>query len=84
MSMGGNAATKALRVVDNVERILAIELMNASQAIEFRRPAKTSPYLEEFLADFRKVVPFVEEDIIMYQAIDRAVAFIREGDFISE
>lgn len=84
VSMGGNAATKALRVVDNVERILAIELMNASQAIEFRRPAKTSPYLEEFLSDFRKAVPFVEEDIIMYQAIDRAVAFIREGDFISE
>ena len=84
VSMGGNAATKALRVVDNVERILAIELMNASQAIEFRRPAKTSPYLEEFLADFRKAVPFVEEDIIMYQAIERAVDFIREGDFISE
>lgn len=84
VSMGGNSATKALRVVDNVERILAIELMNASQALEFRRPAKTSPYLEEFLADFRKEVPFVEEDIIMYQAIDKAVNFIRQGDFVRE
>lgn len=84
VSMGGNAATKVLRVVDNLERILAIELMNASQAIEFRRPAKTSAYLEEFLADFRKAVPFVEEDIIMYQAIERAVDFIRQGDFMSE
>ncbi len=84
VSMGGNSATKVLRVVDNLERIIAIELMNASQAIEFRRPAKTSPYLESFLADFRKVVPFVEDDIIMYQAIDRAVAFIREGDFMNE
>lgn len=84
VSMGGNAATKVLRVVDNIERILAIELMNASQAIEFRRPAKTSPYLEDFLASFRKVVPFVEEDIIMYQAIDRAVDFIRQRDFVRE
>lgn len=84
VSMGGNAATKVLRVVDNVERILAIELMNASQAIEFRRPAKTSPYLEDFLASFRQVVPFVKEDIIMYKAIEKAVAFIREGDFIHE
>jgi histidine ammonia-lyase len=58
--------------------------MNASQAIEFRRPAKTSPYLEDFLASFRKVVPFVEEDIIMYQAIDRAVDFIRQRDFVRE
>lgn len=84
VSMGANSATKVLRVVDNLERILAIELMNASQAIEFRRPDKTSPYLEEFLLEFRKAVPFVEEDIIMYQAIDRAVEFIREGDFFQE
>jgi histidine ammonia-lyase len=82
VSMGANSATKLLRVIDNLERILAIELMNASQAIEFRRPAKTSPYLEEFLSQFRNEVPFVEEDIVMYQAIDRAVAFIREGAFV--
>lgn len=84
VSMGANAATKVMRVVDNLERIIAIELMNASQAIEFRRPAKSSPYLEEFLQEFRRAVPFVEEDIIMYQAIDKAVDFIRQGDFIRE
>lgn len=81
VSMGANAATKLLQVIDNVERILAIELMNAAQAIEFRRPAKTSPYLEELLADYREVVPFVTVDKVMYTEIEKTVAFIREGDF---
>jgi histidine ammonia-lyase len=64
--MGGNAATKLLKVIDNTERIIAIELFNAAQALEFRRPAKTSPYLEEFVAQYREIVPFIEEDVIMY------------------
>ena len=44
VSMGGNAATKTVKVAENVERILAIELMNAAQAIDLQRPTKTSPY----------------------------------------
>ena len=60
--MGANAATKLLRVIDNVERILAIELFDAAQALEFRRPAKSSPYIEEFIADYRQIVPFVKID----------------------
>lgn len=77
VSMGGNAATKLHKVLDNLERILAIELMNAAQALEFRRPLKSSPFLESLVADYRKVVPFVKTDIIMYQAIDRTVDFLR-------
>lgn len=81
VSMGANGATRLIRVAENLERILAIELFAASQAIEFRRPAKTSPYLENFLEEFRKRVPLVEEDKMMYLEIESAIQFIRQGDF---
>ncbi len=77
VSMGANAATKLLKVADNLYNILGIELMNAAQAVDFRRPAHTSHVLEGFLADFRKEVPFVEQDIVMYRAIQRAVEFVK-------
>jgi histidine ammonia-lyase len=83
VSMGANGATRILRVVDNVERILAIELFNAAQGIEFRRPLKTSPYLEEFLAEFRNLVPFVVDDKVMYSEIHQSIRFIQEYDFVS-
>ncbi|MBS2097230.1 histidine ammonia-lyase [Carboxylicivirga linearis] len=81
VSMGGNAATKALKIADNVERVLAMELFNASQAMEFRRPAKTSEYLESFLAQYREYVTFVEEDKIMYKEIQKSVDFLQNGRF---
>lgn len=81
VSMGANAATKLLRVVDNTERILAIELLNAAQALEFRRPARTSPYLEALIARYRSAVPFISEDTIMYKEIEKSVEFIRTGQF---
>jgi histidine ammonia-lyase len=77
VSMGGNAATKALKIVRNVERVLGIELFNAAQALEFRRPLKTSSFLETFLNEFRKEVPFVHEDKIMYMEIEKAVDFLK-------
>lgn len=77
VSMGGNAATKTLKIVYNVERVLGIELFNAAQALEFRRPAKTSAALEAFLAEFRQQIPFVKEDKIMYMEIEKAVEFLR-------
>ena len=55
---GANAATKLYRIMDNLEHILSIELMNAAQGIEFRRPLKTSPTLERFLNEYRKGSPF--------------------------
>lgn len=76
VSMGANSATKALRIMDNLERILAIELMNASQAIEFRRPLKSSEFIEMFLKSYREEVPLVKEDRILHYDIQKSVAFL--------
>ena len=78
VSMGANAATKCYRVVNNVETILAIELFNAAQALEFRRPLKSSPVLEEFVAQYRKVVKFVDIDQVMYTHINNTRDFLKE------
>jgi histidine ammonia-lyase len=77
VSMGSNAATKALRIVDNLERILAIELMNASQAIEFRRPLRSSEFLESFIKSYREEVPLVEVDRILHYDIEKSVAYLQ-------
>lgn len=76
VSMGANAATKCLRIMENLERILAIELMNASQAIEFRRPLQSSDFIEMFLKSYREDVPFVKEDRILHYDIEKSVAFL--------
>ncbi|MFN3968653.1 histidine ammonia-lyase [Flavobacterium sp.] len=76
VSMGANAATKTLRIMDNLERILAIELMNASQAIAFRQPLKSSEFIEMFLKSYRSEVPLVKEDRILHYDIENSVAFL--------
>ncbi len=81
VSMGANAATKAYKVVENLERILAIELFNASQALSFRRPKKSSPFLEDFIAKYREKVSFVNEDKIMHDEIMKSVQFLRDVDY---
>ncbi|MDE6556871.1 MAG: histidine ammonia-lyase [Duncaniella sp.] len=78
VSMGGNSATKLCRVVANTERVLAIELFNAAQALEFRRPLKTSPELEEWHSEYRKHVPFIDNDTVMTPYIQASVEFLRE------
>lgn len=82
VSMGGNSATKALKVTDNVLKVLAIELYNGAQAMEFRKPLSTSPYLEDFLREYRRHVPFVREDCLMYEGINETIAFLDEGKFV--
>jgi histidine ammonia-lyase len=76
VSMGANAATKALRVMDNLERILAIELINASQAVEFRRPLKSSDFIEMFLKSYREEVPLIKNDRIFHYDIEKSIAFL--------
>ncbi len=76
VSMGANAATKCLRVVDNVAKVLAIELLTAAQAMEFRRPMKTSAILEHILSEYRKEVTFSTEDRVLHDDIVRSVAFV--------
>lgn len=77
VSMGANAATKLVRVVENTERVLAIELFNAAQALEFRRPLKSSWEIEKIFAKYRKVVPFIDDDRYMHPLIEKSVEFIR-------
>ena len=63
----------------NLEKILSIEVMNAAHALEFRRPLKSSKVLEDFVADYRKVVPFVDVDQVMYVHIHNTIDFLREN-----
>jgi histidine ammonia-lyase len=77
VSMGANAATKLLRVVENVDRVFAIELMNAVQALEFRRPLKSSPPIEKYISDYRKVVSRNTEDRYLSADIQASLEFIR-------
>ncbi len=77
VSMGANAATKVARMMDNLEKIVGIELLNASQALEFRRPLKSSDYIENLIAAYRKEVPFVEQDIEMQPVIQKSIAFVK-------
>ncbi|MBL3657490.1 histidine ammonia-lyase [Fulvivirga sediminis] len=78
VSMGANAATKTFKVVNNLYRILAIELITAAQAMEFRRPLKTSDYLEDLLNNFRQKVPFIEDDRVLYEDMAKAEEFLKE------
>ena len=82
VSMGANAATKTLRIMDNLERILAIELMNASQAISFRMPLKSSDFIEMFIKSFREEVPLLKEDRILHYDIEKSITFL--NSFIIE
>lgn len=76
VSMGANAATKCLRVCDNLERILAIELITASQALELRLPEKSSAKIEKLMNEYRKVVSFNEADRVLATDIKASVEFI--------
>jgi histidine ammonia-lyase len=79
VSMGANSATKLERIVSNVERILAIELFNATQALEFRRPKKSSEIIEKLVLDYRQVVPFVEDDKFMHPEIQKSIEFVKSN-----
>ena len=81
VSMGANAATKAWKTAQNLERILAIELFNAAQALEFRRPLKSSEYLEKFVAQCREKVAFVSQDKIMHDEIEKSITFLQTVDY---
>lgn len=79
VSMGSNAATKLARVVNNTERVLAIELFNAAQALEFRRPLRSSEAVEGLVEKYRKVVPYIDNDRVMYPLIDASITFLQNN-----
>ncbi len=78
VSMGANAATKCLRVLNNLERILAIELLTAAQALEFRRPLHSSNSVENLWKAFRKHIPSHETDRILSKDMHKAVQFLQQ------
>jgi histidine ammonia-lyase len=77
VSMGANAATKCLRVVNNLERILAIELLTAAQALDLRKPLASSEAIEALVANYRKVVSFNDADRLLATDIAASVTFLR-------
>jgi histidine ammonia-lyase len=79
VSMGANAATKLYKVVKNLETILAIELLTAAQALEFRRPLKSSPPVEKLVAKLRNLSPFIDKDRMLYHDMEAAKKLISEG-----
>jgi histidine ammonia-lyase len=81
VSMGANGATRLLRVAENLEKILAIELFTAAQALQFRRPLHSSPYIETLISEYRKSVQFITNDKVMYDDIARSIDFVRSYNF---
>jgi histidine ammonia-lyase len=81
VSMGANSATKAYKVVQNLERILAIELFNAAQALDFRRPKRSSEFLESFVKQYREKVKFISEDIVMHNEMEKSIRFLQEVQY---
>ena len=77
VSMGANASTKALEVIENVEKLMAIELFTSSRALEFRRPEKSSEKIETLLKEYRNMVPFRNLDSVLYEDIHKTIEFIR-------
>jgi histidine ammonia-lyase len=76
--MGANAATKCYHIVNNLEKVLAIELLSAAQALDYRRPMKSAPVLEDIIGAFRKQVSFNEKDRVLHEDMMAAVDFIRQ------
>jgi histidine ammonia-lyase len=83
VSMGANGATRLLRIADNLCKLLAIELFTAAQALDFRKPLRSSDYIEEIVSAYRKIVPFINDDKLMYTEIARSVEFVRTFDFVA-
>ncbi|PKP00868.1 MAG: histidine ammonia-lyase, partial [Bacteroidetes bacterium HGW-Bacteroidetes-6] len=78
VSMGANAATKTIRILENVEKVLAIELFTAAQALEFRRPKKSSTLVEKLVSGYRKHVPFITHDALMSKYMHESIVFMRK------
>ncbi|MDI1232988.1 MAG: histidine ammonia-lyase [bacterium] len=76
VSMGANGATKLYKVCENVLQVLAIEMVTAARAIQYRRPLKTSPILESFLSHYTAAVQPKDEDEILSPVLLKAKAFI--------
>ena len=82
VSMGSISGRKALHVIDNVEKILAIELLTATQAFEFRKPLKSGRILEEVHKLVREKVSFADQDRVFAEDIEKGIELIRSNRII--
>jgi histidine ammonia-lyase len=82
VSMGSISGRKALQVVNNLEKILGIELLCAAQAMNFQRPLTSTPILEAIHSGIRERVPYATEDRVFAENIESAVAFVRSGKMV--
>ncbi|MBQ4913894.1 histidine ammonia-lyase [Maribacter sp. MMG018] len=83
VSMGSIGGRKALQVIENVEKILAIELLTAAQAFEYRKPLKSGIFLEEIHKAVRKQVPFADKDRVFANDIEKGIKMIQDKTIIS-
>lgn len=81
VSMGANAAVKCAKVVENLYSILGIELLNAMQALDFRKPVLSSPIIEQLRDSYRSEIAFINDDVMMYPEINKSIAFIKNNAF---
>ncbi len=77
VSMAANAATKLYKVLNNVERLIAIEFMTAAQALEFRRPLRSSPIVESVVEQYRTLVKPLEKDRMLYIDMQSTIQFLK-------
>ncbi|MFT6054786.1 MAG: histidine ammonia-lyase [Roseivirga sp.] len=82
VSMGSISGRKALRVIENVQKILGIELMCAAQALDFHRPVQSNPVIEEMHKWVRKQIEFATEDRVFANDIEKAIEIIKSGRLI--
>ena len=77
VSMGANAATKLHRIVENCYTIQGIEIFNATQGLEFRKPLKSSTIIEKIVSEYRLEIPFLTEDVFMQPLINNSRTFVK-------
>ena len=82
VSMGSISARKTLRIIENLEKILAVELLCAAQAFDFRKPLKSSRILEECHKHIREIIPFIKKDTILSEYINSAIEIIRSNELL--
>ena len=78
VSMGSISGRKALQVIGNVEKILAIELLTAAQAFEYRKPMKSGILLDKVHKEVRKRVSFAKKDRVFADDIEIGIAMIKD------
>jgi len=82
VSMGSISARKTLRIIENLEKVLAIELLCASQAFDFRRPLRSSKILEICHSYIRQGIPHVDNDVILSEYIEKSLEIIRSKELL--